>query len=939
MTSTHRRRRLVALSAIVAAIVGSLILYGTNVVSASQLHKTWDNIFGSSKVGQVVNGRLLLPSNQWISPIGRRVEVTNGRLLSSTLSPDGTKLAALSWNEFQGFLTVIDVKSGKIVQQIGTGSTKSDPSLGDGTVGPDGPLYSPDGKTLWVPQSADLLRFAVNADGTVQSSPLAIALPLGGPGGAPLPAGMALSADASKLYVALNGYNTLGVIDHPSGATPKLEAKQIPVGNAPRQIAIVGTTAFVSNEGGRPATTSDFTNLSDGTPIVADPRTGGAVTGTVSVVDLTGKAPTASIRVGREPTALYRDGSTLFVANSNNDSVSIIDTVSDKVTQTFHVNPVPHERIGSYPNAISMADPTHLLVSIGRDDAIAVYRYKDETTPVVFAGLLPTDWYPVQVQPDSALGGKIVVTNDKGIGDRVQSPLAIDGPGVTPGADPATGFNTYDDTGTVTTFSLPSDSQLKHYTSVVFADNGWNGASAGSGEASAVVPTHIGGHSPIKHVFVIVKENRTYDQVLGDMPEGNGDPSDAQFGAAITPNQHALAERFGLFDNFYDVGTLSADGHNWIVQAGANDYVEKEFGSFYRSYPASGADALAYQRDGFLWNAAQRADLSVADFAEYANFFSLPASGAPTWTDWYKDSQILEGKAKGPLPVPVHEYRTFSDISSLNAINDPWYPKFDLDVPDQYRVDIWEKAFHKSEEAGYLANLNLMWLPDDHTAGLNSGDPYPIAEQADNDLAVGRIVQDISHSRFWKSTAIFVLEDDTQNGVDHVDGHRGPIWVISPYSRTYTVNDNYYNQVDVVHTIENILGIKPMNQEDGTATPMYSAFTDYPDFRPYTALPNKVPLTLGVPGFSTKMVSTSISRSVSVPAAELAVEKLWVAWSAKQHFTGGGALEDAANPAQLNRLTWYSTHGWTLPYPGDSRILAPNQVPGHDLPAQYLGDD
>ena len=218
-----------------------------------------------------------------------------------------------------------------------------------------------------------------------------------------------------------------------------------------------------------------------------------------------------------------------------------------------------------------------------------------------------------------------------------------------------------------------------------------------------VIPPKIGGGSPIKHVFVIVKENRTYDQVLGDLGDGgNGDPSLAQFGAKVTPNLHALALRFGDLDNFYDEGTLSADGHNWIVQAEANDYVEKEFGAFYRSYPAQGGDALAYQRDGFIWNAAKKAGLSVKDYGEYANFFNV-STAQDNWDAWYRDSQILEGKATGPLPIPIKQFRTYADIPSLNAIMNPYYPKFDTSVPDQYRVDIWLRDFKKAEHNGQAA--------------------------------------------------------------------------------------------------------------------------------------------------------------------------------------------------------------------------------------------
>ncbi len=238
------------------------------------------------------------------------------------------------------------------------------------------------------------------------------------------------------------------------------------------------------------------------------------------------------------------------------------------------------------------------------------------------------------MQPDPALGNAIVVTNDKGIGARgpclVECPLNK-GPNTSPATMPVTGHNTYNDTGSVTQFNLPADDALKQDTGMVFANNAWNRLPAnqrGQGDSAPnVIPPKVGGPSPIKHVFVIVKENRTYDQVLGDLGDGgNGDPSLAQFGAKVTPNLHALALRFGDLDNFYDEGTLSADGHNWIVQAEANDYAEKEFGAFYRSYPAQGGDALAYQRDGFIWNAAKNAGLSVKDYGEYANFFNVSSS-------------------------------------------------------------------------------------------------------------------------------------------------------------------------------------------------------------------------------------------------------------------------------------------------------------------------
>ncbi len=310
----------------------------------------------------------------------------------------------------------------------------------------------------------------------------------------------------------------------------------------------------------------------------------------MSVVDLNAGAETQEIKVGLQPTAMYLDGNALMVANSNDDSLSVINTNSNHVTQTVSTNPVPGAKVGSYADSISMPDADHVLVAIGRDNAIAEYTWNGLKTKMTYDGLMATDWYPVNAQPDPALGaGTIVVTNDKGIGARGPESTIDKGPYT----KPATGHNTYDDTGSVTLFTLPtSSSDLAADTKQVFTDNAWDQIgpidSGADDTVPSVIPAQLGEKSPIKHIVVIVKENRTYDQVLGDLGEGNGDPADAQFGQDVTPNHHALAQRFGDLDNFYDEGTLSADGHNWIVQAEANDYLEKEFGAFYRSYPVAG---------------------------------------------------------------------------------------------------------------------------------------------------------------------------------------------------------------------------------------------------------------------------------------------------------------------------------------------------------------
>ena len=957
---THRR----AFRAIIAAGVAVVMTAG---FATAAVAGAFSGGFGTSQVGTSNADGILLPTNQRIKPVGTRVLINNGRLLSSSISPNGTYLAALSWEDFTGFLTVFNLKTGAVVQQIGTG-VGSDKTLGDGTVAADGPLWSADGKTLWFPQTADMIKFSVAADGTV-SGPVTIPLETATTNlntttttTPDLPSGMALSPDGSKLYVALNGVNELGVIDT---ATNQL-TQVIHVGNAPRQVVLVGSTAFVSNEGGRPAKPGDFTNESDGTAVVASKVTGAATTGTVSEVNLSTGQEVKEIPVGLQPTAEYlaADG-TLMVANSNDDTFSLIDPKTATVVQTVNVNPLPGSTVGSYPNAITMPDSHHILVSIGRDNALAVYYYNGAHQPVQYQGLLPTDFYPVAVANDPAIG-KIVVTNDKGIGARGTESTINKGPGTAPGAESVTGHNTYDDTGSLTSFTMPSTAALGAYTDQVFTDNDWTHllateAAAKCTSTPSVIPAKLGCPSPIKHVFLIIRENRTYDQDLGDIGKGDSDPAYAQFGKTITPNAHALADDYGLFDNFYDEGTLSADGHNWIVQADANDYIEKEFGAFYRSYPAQGGDALAYQRDGFIWNAAEAAGLTAKAYGEYNNFLQQEAP-VPSWSAYYEDSQILEGKATGTLPVPISSVNTYADIPSLNAIDDHEYPAFDLGIPDQYRTDIWEQSFAQSVQTGNLANLNLIWMPDDHTAGVGTGDPNPVAEVADNDLATGRIIDTIAHSKFWKSSAIFVMEDDSQNGVDHVDGHRAPLLIASPYAQRGIIDNTYYTQLNVVRTVEDMLGFAPMNQEDRAAEPMTSAFTNTPNLTPYNVLPNEIPLTQGLtttpapssapaassgsPGSSTSSGGSSATPTftpesgaqLGIPSSERSIYEQWVVWSHDGRFNGDGAIQDWANPAQLNRLDWYSAHNWKTPYPGDSTILAPSQVPGANLPADYLGD-
>ena len=423
-----------------------------------------------------------------------------------------------------------------------------------------------------------------------------------------------------------------------------------------------------------------------------------------------------------------------------------------------------------------------------------------------------------------------MVTNVKGIGARGTPNSA------TTGSGGALGRNTYNYTGSLTTFNMPlTEQKLGQLSQQVFDNNDWNkliqqGDQANKDAPKSAIPKMLGGKSPIKHVFLIIKENRTYDQVLGDIGKGESAPADVQYGQTTTPNQHALANQFTLFDNFFDEGTLSADGHNWLMQADANDYLEKQFGAFVRSYPFDGGDPLVYQKDGFLWNAAERAGNTVGNYGEYESHITLP-NPTPTWNDWWHDAQVMEGKLNEPLKISSS--KSYSDVPSLNDISNPAYPMFDTDIPDQYRADIWKQDFDAEVKKNKVPNLTLMSLPADHTGG----GPGPVEQVADNDLAVGRIVDDISNSKIWDSSAVFVLEDDTQAGTDHIDGHRGPLWIASPYVTHDAIDSEYFTQLNVVKTIEQILGIQPMNQEDRAAEPMWSAFTNTPDLTPFTAQP------------------------------------------------------------------------------------------------------
>ena len=907
---TNRRVRIALASTAVLTIAGG------GIASAAT------DVFGNHTVGTEYANGLQISDNQVIKPLGDRLMTEYGKFMGSTVSSDGRFLAASSADKGV-VLQVFDLAAHKLIYRVGK-AAGVDQTLPDGTVGQEGPTYSPDGKFLWLSQQDALTRFPVNPDGTLGA---ATRFPLPQVNGhSALPGKSVYSPDGSTLYVAVNGQNSVMALDPATGVVKHTWA----VGIAPRHLTFVGNKLYVSNEGGRQARAGEPTINSYGTDVPADPRLGTTTTGTVSVIDTA--APSTAVKtvgVGLHPTAMYAAGSALFVANTNSDTVSVIDTAKDSVVQTIATQPWPKAKVGYEPTDIALTKDGHLLVTLGRANAVAVYRYSNKPQePVSYVGLLPTDYYPANV---ATVGDRVVVTNTRGIDAR--------GPAITTnkgyGVPVVSGHDTHSTTASLTSFTLPSDKQIGSYTSTVFAQNAWGRNDVQQAEGNTAravpVPARVGDPSTIKHVFMIVKENRTYDQVYGDDARGNGDPSLVQFGQKVTPNQHALAKQFGLYDNLYDIGTNSAEGHNWLMQGDNPEYTESSAGEYVRSYDTED-DALGHQRSGFLWSAVQSAGKSARNYGEFTQFLTKPAGA--TWQKYYCTAkQVAAGGNPSALTDPSVKSDTESPIPSLNQITEHDYPKFDVNVPDIYRYQVWKQHFEKEGPA----NFNMLWLSSDHTGGA----PDARAQVADGDLAVGQVVDEISHSKYWKDSAIFVVEDDSQDGADHVDGHRAPVQVISPWAQHGKVVNTYYSQINMVRTIEQILGAQPLNQKVAAATPMYDAFQSKPDLTPFSAVPNQISLTeqvtpppsCGQDSPSGASAAAAQPTSVTVPPSEKAVAAQWEAWREKQGFNSSNAAPDTASPELMNRFTWYQAHNWAAPYPGDPKIYTPSQVPGGYIPS------
>lgn len=806
-------------------------------------------------VGRQSDGSVMLPTGQRIAPAGRQVEFP-GRPNEIALRPGGGVAAVLVASNANQLRTV-DTRTGRLLSA--SSGLAEDASYA-------GLLWAADGRTLYASGAGgDLAVVSVDAAGQLGPA-RRITLPKQktdtNASLTTYPGGLGLSADGRTLYVALSRDNALGVVDVASGTLTSL----IPVGNAPHSVVVSGSTAYVSNEGGRPATPTDTTNLSAGTPIVSDPFGGGSVTGTVSVVDLTTGKERSTITVGLHPTAMALRGTTLWVANTNSDTVSVIGTGTAVVTDTLDLTPYPGAPLGAGPTGLTPLPGNRLAVSLGMANAVAIVDLASHR----LAGLVPTGWYPAGTVYD-ATTDQLVTANLHGVGTTADADAHLVARGLS-------------EVGSISLVTPPTAAQLPGLTTAVYRLNHWQASDPKVGSTKAI-PSKLGDASPIKHVIYIIKENRTYDQLLGDLGRGNGDPTLAEFGKHVAPNTQALATQFPLMDNFYNCARRSNDGHNWAMQAGAPDYLEKGvdtkrtnvFGPGRGTPPSSGYDALLYRRTGFLWENALRHGRTFDNYGEYtAESISPPAS---------------------------------SDIPSLQPHLIPEYSGFELTMPDIARARIFKSHLATYEARGAMPDLIDLTLPDDHTGGSNPRYNTPATQVADNDQGLGSIVDAVSHSSFWASTAIFVEEDDTQGGPDHVEGHRGPLLVISPYAKHGGyIDSTLYTQVDVLKTIELILGLPSMTTLDASAKVMRSAFSDTPNLSTYSVLSPDV-LALG------PVPNPALTTLTGLPL-------LW-ATAATTYDT---RHLDAVNPALLNRDIWYGTHRFAVPYPGDSQLFTPAQV-------------
>lgn len=851
----------------------------------------------TTPVGRAADGTQTTPVNQTLTPVGTFVDLPGLRPLVLAISRDGRHLYTAGKTSE---LLVLDAASGNLLQRVPLPNerqrTPPDPNAKeqrpdrDGQVSFTGLVVAPDGRTIWLSNVRGSIKvFAVDQEGNATPSHT-IPLP---PANAPrrdaeIPTGLALSGDGTRLYVCGNLSNRLLELDAATGAV----LRTFDVGVAPYDVVLVGDRAFVSNFGGRRPGPDDLVGEAGrGTFVRVDPRDI-ASEGSVTVLDLVTGAVLAETLTGLHAgdLSVSPDGRWIACANAGSDTISVLDR-DGRLVETLWARKKPSDLLQASPNALCFApDGRRLFVANGTMNAIAVFHFEPEDRgDSRLLGYVPVGWYPSALLVDEQRD-QLAAVNIKGLG-----------PGRPRQGSGAPEFNSHQHHGSLSLVPLSAFAgDLATLSAQVDANLRRDAIEQAllrprSGQPPRAIPERIGEPSLIRHVVYIIKENRTYDQVLGDMPEGRGDPELCVFGESITPNQHALARQFVLLDNTYCSGILSADGHQWSTAAFGTDYLERSFAGWPRSYPdgmgEDEKDALSYSPAGFLWDHAITRGITLRNYGEFCEpkvrWRDPTRSGEPdfaacfaAWRD-KTDDVVFECAAS---------------VRSLVPYSPTGYVGWNMSVPDQYRADFILRELAEFEAKGEFPQLVLICLPNDHTSGTSRGCPTPAACIADNDLALGRIVEGLSKSRFWPQMAIFAIEDDPQAGWDHVSGYRTTCFIASPYARRGVTVSTQYNTTSVLRTIEQILGIPPMNVFDASASPMADCFTDTPDLAPFTALPANVPLDQMNPE------PAAIADPLLRADAEL---------SATLNF----AQIDKAPEDVLNRILWRAMRGSSVPYP------------------------
>jgi YVTN family beta-propeller protein len=735
--------------------------------------------------GRVQAGVTLLPNGWTIAPVGRH-DYVGDLPLAQVLSPDGRYVIVTNNGYAKPSLTIYDLQSQYIKGHV---------PLDHAWLGL---TWHPDGQRLYSAGAAqNTVQELVWANGRLTKDKVIKVTepdPARGEerGQSGFVGGLAITPDGHRLFALQVFGKTLSAID----TSTRTVSKMIRLQTEPYSALVSGDgkTLFVSAWGGAKV-------------LLFNPDTLDAI---------------GEIAVGEHPNAmtLSRDGTRLFVACANTNAVWIVDLASRTAKEQVSVALYPNSPAGTTPNALALSpDGSTLLVANADNNTVAMVDVKKPGASEV-EGFIPTGWYPTSVG-FTRDGSRLLIISGKGLtsGPNPRGPVPGDR-----GLDGQ--YSGAMMTGTLTTLVVPDAAALKQYTAKVYEITAYSDKKKLTPEGAppdSPIPGKVGDRSPIKHVFYVIRENRTYDQVLGDLGRGNGDPQLAILGEDVTPNAHALAREFVTLDNFYVDAEVSYDGHAFSTGAYATDAVEKIWPTYYggrggQYLSEGGGDYrnkygnLDAPADGYIWDFARRANVSFRSYGEFC--------------DW-------EGKGT----------KVSARVPGLEGHIAPNYPPWDLSIPDNERIDAWVKEFREFETNGQLPALNILRLGNDHTNGTRPGAPTPRAMVAENDQAIGRLIEIISTSRYWKESAIFILEDDAQNGSDHVDAHRSPALVISPFVKRHVVDSTLYTTSSMLRTMELILGLPPMSQYDAAAAPMYGAFTPTPTSTPFTHVDPRISLT------------------------------------------------------------------------------------------------